>query len=106
MDKNLIAFSQDGVVKDTGDLVMKQFAVEHQIELNMRHNGCVPVLDLVPELQTEYDAEKGVFHYTITMWGKPVKNPEKYEGVLGWQLIEITPGKKSKIYSKPAASMS
>lgn len=92
---NIKAFHIDGAVKDLGHLLNKQAHEEHRLKQRMFSDGYVPVLDIVPLVGTEYDADKETFRYAITLYGVKVKDePWDYEGWLNGELVKATTGTK------------
>jgi hypothetical protein len=95
-------FEVSGAVKDTGHLLRKQASEEAKIKDRMYRAGHVPVLDIVPVIETRYDQEKEVFHYSVTMYGVQVDGDvEEYEGWLSGRFIRSTLSTKSDRLSNP-----
>lgn len=87
-------FADQGVTKEE-HLAMKKHFVTDQIIREMRSNGCVPVLDLFPQMETSYDHERELFHYTVVVYGVEVDDAWMYEGWLDGRLLPSTMKTKS-----------
>jgi hypothetical protein len=102
MAPDIRRFEIAGATKDTGHLLRKQGKEEEKLRKRMYRSNCVPVLDIVPILETSYDSEKEVFHYSITMYGIQVdENIEEYEGWLSGKFVRSTLSTKLERLSNP-----
>jgi len=95
-------FEITGATRDTGHILRKQAHEEARIKKKMYKTGFVPVLDIVPIIETQYDNEKEIFHYSITMYGVQVEDRiEEYEGWLSGRFVRSTLSTKSNRLSNP-----
>lgn len=96
MAPDIRRFEIAGAAKDTGYLLKKQYYEEKRIKRRMYRAGYVPVLDIVPVVETSYDQDKEVFKYSVTMYGVEVNGDiEEYEGWLSGRFIRSTLSTKS-----------
>lgn len=102
MSPDIERFVLYGAVKDPGHLLRKQPQEERRLRLQMFRRGYVPVLDITPLVQTEYDATKETFRYCITMYGVAVEQAQEVEGWLNGQLVTATPLTKLERLSNPS----
>ena len=102
MAPDIRRFEIAGATKDTGYLLRKQAKEEARIKERMYKAGFVPVLDIVPVVETTYNNTKEIFHYSITMYGVQVDGDiEEYEGWLSGRFVKSTLSTKSDRLSNP-----
>lgn len=87
--KRIHAFKSEGEAVDVESVYRLRTWMENEVIAGMRERGYVPVLDIVPTLYTDYDADTTKFRWQITVQGVFVgqKKAKKYEGMYGGELI-------------------
>lgn len=77
----------------TGEITSDKFleareALIKDVEDNMRDEGYVPVLDLLPQFTRNFNPESEVFNFELSVYGAKCNEERKYSGVLNGVLIE------------------
>ena len=88
MHDEIIRYSLDGDITDANLETHKSQLVEF-VETQMRDDGVVPSLDLDPGFTLEYDHERDVFRFALSVYGVYIGR----EGDL-WGTAGVTSGKK------------
>lgn len=91
MGPDIKRFHITGAVKEEEHLRQKQMTEESRLKKRMFRKSYVPVLDIVPIVETTRIPEKETFRYNITIYGVRVDEPDKYEGWLSGEWIRSTP---------------
>lgn len=83
--KKIKAFPVDGQAIDIESIVRIRTEVESRIVDDMRERGYVPVMDITPELYTDYDEEQENFRFAIIVYGTYLgkARARKVMGILG-----------------------
>lgn len=89
-DKNIKRFILEGQSKDSGVLAASRLEYERHLSINMQEEGYVPVLDLAPFLRIEYDVERDVFNWVLTVQGVYVgkRRAKELLGISNGQVIK------------------
>ena len=88
MHDEILRYSLDGEITDSNLESHKTQLVE-MLEMQMRDDGVVPSLDLDPGFTLDYDPERDVFKFELSVYGIYVGR----EGDL-WGTAGMTAGKK------------
>jgi hypothetical protein len=105
MQPNIKRFVIEGAVADTGHFLRKQAHEEMRLKKRMYRDGYVPVLDIVPLADVQFDGDKETFRYAVTIYGVQVDDAQEYEGWLNGQLVTATPKTKLERLSSPSELM-
>lgn len=88
MHDNIKGFHLRGVVSEGEDLVKQKERLVNELEVQMRDNMHVPVLDLEPQFTREFDPKTDGFKFVLTIYG--VKEVDS------WGMAGISNGKMLK----------
>ena len=81
---SVVDYTVPGTAIDHEWILRNQNSLEGYALEEMRKSGLIPVLDISPGLTYEYDAEKEVFNYVVTLKGivTPDGRPTKAWGIM------------------------
>ena len=99
MHDEIRKFQYEGVVKDQSDIVTARHDIIHWLEVDMRDEGCVPLLDMDPQYTHQFDPASGGFNFKLTVYAVEVGKEKAWEvaGMMSGKPIMIsTPPRKSK----------
>lgn len=105
MHDDIKRFSLEGQVLEANLAKYKDFLVGH-IEIMMRDQGFVPVLDIDPQFTLDYIREYEKYNFILTVYGAPVDRDMVWSvgGTMGGKLImKYTPKSKSNRSSTKSA---
>jgi len=68
MHDEIKRFSLDGEISESNLVAAKERLVTF-LESQMRDSGCVPALDLEPQFTLDYDAEREVHNFILSVYG-------------------------------------
>lgn len=90
--KEIKTYSFEGVAADQETIIRIRVELEHRLIEGMRDEGCVPVLDITPELYWEYQDDE-TFKFLLVMYGTFVgeEKAHKVMGMLGNHPIMFEP---------------
>lgn len=77
MHQDIKRFSLDGNITSDAFLQERERLIE-DLEADMRDQGYVPVLDLLPHFTREYDAESEAFTFILSCYGTEVGEEESW----------------------------
>lgn len=86
MHDEIIRYSLNGEITDDNIVKAKEELVFF-VEGQMRDEGCVPSLDLEPQFTLDYNSEREVYNFVLTVYGIYVGGKE------AWQETGVTTGK-------------
>lgn len=98
MHDDIERFSLDGEI-DSSNLVEAKDRLVQFIEAQMRDNGFVPCLDIEPQFTRDYNAEKEIYNFQLSVYGIKVGRAKACEtaGIMGGKAImSSTQSPKSK----------
>lgn len=78
--KRIKAFPIEGILKDDSVIISQKENYYKLLDSHMRSSGYVPVLDLDPQFNLEYNHVKDQYHFTYVLFGvyvgkrKAIKN--------------------------------
>ncbi len=68
MHDDIIRYTLNGEISDT-NLVQEKERLVLFMENQMRYDGLVPNLDMDPQFTLDYNAEREVYYFTLTVYG-------------------------------------
>lgn len=97
-DKNIKRFIFDLWVKDSGSFVKQYEKHIGGFTSDMKGQGYIPVLDIDPVCKVDYDQQRDVFHYIITIQAIYVGRKKAWEsyGIHYNKILPATLPAKSK----------
>jgi hypothetical protein len=105
--KPIKRFNLDGIIHDDSAIIRLKNEYIRLLLSEMKLSGYVPRLDIDPDWTLEYNEEKNIFSFEITMYGVYLgkKQAQWIQGIDGTTAI---PTQKSKLkeYSQDQASTS
>lgn len=82
MGRTIKDFSESGIAVDQETIIRIRKEVEDHIIDGMRAKGWVPVIDLLPQLYWDYDADGEEFKFQVVIYGTYV-GKKKSKTILG-----------------------
>jgi hypothetical protein len=97
--KPIKQFTLDGNIHDDSAIGRLKIEYIRTIELQMRLTGYVPRLDVNPDFTIEYNEEKEIFTFNLSMYGTYVgkKKSEWISGIDGTVVVPILKNKSKKL---------
>lgn len=79
--KRIKAFPIEGILKDDSLIIFQKENYYKLLDFHMRSSGYVPVLDLDPQFNLEYNHVKDQYHFTYVLFGVYVGKRKAIENV-------------------------
>lgn len=99
MHEDIKTFSLEGELKDSNLVKIKETLIR-ELESMMRDNGYAPVLDIEEQFTLDYEGDREIFKFRLTMYGVPVEGN-------AWRVAGTMHGKQIMRYiMKPKSSQS
>jgi hypothetical protein len=67
--KRIKAFPLEGIFKNDSEIISQKEIYYRLLDTHMRESGYVPVLDLDPQFNLEYNHEKDNYNFTYVVFG-------------------------------------
>jgi hypothetical protein len=98
--KPIKQFTLDGNIHDDSAIGRLKIEYIKTIELQMRLTGYVPRLDVNPDFTIEYNEEKEIFTFNLSMYGTYVgkRKSEWISGIDGTVIVPILKSKSKRSY--------
>ena len=90
--REIKTYSFEGVAQDQESIIRIRIELEQRMIEKMRQEGCIPVLDITPELYWEYQEDE-TFKFLLVMYGTEVGQDKSNQimGMLGTHPIMFEP---------------
>lgn len=90
MHDDIRGFHLKGELADEADILVEKQKLVSEIEVMMRDNGFIPVLDLDPQFGRYYDTEADKFKFRATVYGVKDKDAWSNTGMSSGKVMTST----------------
>lgn len=94
MHDKIEPFHLSGEIMESA-LLKEQERIVEFLEGSMRDDGYIPVLDIDPQWSLEYEVDKGIYKFDLTIYGVKEENAWDYAGTMNGKLIPRTTAKNT-----------
>ena len=97
MHENIKRFFLVGNLKEDENVLKRKEELIKELEVQMRDNDHVPVLDLEPQFTRKFDEKTDGFTFVLTIYGVKEKDSWQVTGISNGKILKSTTPIKSSL---------